>query len=87
MGGQGYEVEKSEALMRFYPVASLRQVMAILSGLREVRIVCVSVATHCCRVARVGIGYAFECAQTRLITHGRDSTTRYLFLMMPMRQD
>jgi hypothetical protein len=43
MVGIGTKEEKSEALMSYYPAASLRQVMAVLSGTRVVRIMCVCV--------------------------------------------
>ena len=47
---------KPEALMSYYPGASPTQVMAVLSGIRVVRILCGCVATPCCRVAGVGYG-------------------------------
>jgi hypothetical protein len=60
---------------------------AVLSGTRIVRVLCVCVATLCCRVAGVSAGDAAECARWRLTAHGSASTKRFLCIMMPMKRD
>ena len=61
--------------------------MTVLSGTRVVRILCVSVATPCCVAACVCVGVAAECVRLRLMVHGSASTKRFMFLIMPKRQD
>ncbi len=84
--GQGYDGEASEVR-----VAATRHphfyVMALLSGARAVRVLCVCVVVPCCWAARVCVGDAFECARWWLTLPGRASTKRFLFLMMPKRRD
>ena len=73
--------------MCYYPAAPSNRVMAMLSGTRVVRVLCAWVATPCCVAACVCVGLAAECARVRLIARSNASTKRFMFLIMPKRQD
>ena len=55
--------------------------MAVLSGARYVRVLCVWVVVSSC-VAAVGARVAAECDRVRLTFLGRDSTKRFLLFIM-----
>ena len=61
--GKGNEGVKVGVQMYNYPAALPFQVMAVLSGTRLVRVLCVWVATSCCVAACVCVGFAAECAR------------------------
>ncbi len=61
--------------------------MVVLSGIRNVRVLCVCVAVPCCVTACVYDMPAAECALMLMLFHGSASIRRFLFLMMPIRQD
>ena len=71
----------------YHPAAPPISVMAVLSGTRVVRILCMVMATPCCAAACVGVGDAAECARLRLTAHGSACTKRFVFLIMPKRRD
>ena len=73
--------------MCYYPAASPFHVMAVLSGTRVVRVLCVWVATPYCVAACASVGVAAECAPLRLMAPGSASTKRFLFLIIPKRRD
>ena len=73
--------------MCYHPVALPIHVMAVLSGTRVVRVLCVWVATPSCVAACVCVGVAAECARVRLIAPGNAFTKRFMFLIMPKRRD
>ena len=62
-------------------------VMAVIFGTRVVSVLCMYVATPCYRAAGIGVGDATECVPWRLTSPSSASTKRFLFLVMPMRQD
>ena len=62
-------------------------VMAVLSGTRIVRVLCVCVVPPCWRAADVGARDATECARCRLTSHVTISTKRFLFLTIPIRRN
>ena len=72
--------------MCYYPAAPQFHVLAVLSGTRVVRVLCVRVATPCCVAACVCVGDAAECARLRLMARGSASTRRFLFVIMPNRR-
>ena len=61
--------------------------MAVLSGTRMVRVLCVCRVVSCCVTACVRDMSASECALMLLLFPGRASTVCFLLLMMPMRRD
>jgi hypothetical protein len=61
-------------------------VMAVLSGARVVRVLCVCVSASSWVVARWCAGDASECARCRLTPPGSASTKRFMFRIMPMRR-
>ena len=60
--------------------------IAVLSGTRVVRVLCVCVAVPCCETA-CAFDVAAEFALLLLHFPGSVSIRRFLFLMMPMRRD
>jgi len=85
--GQGHEGIEGRGAMCYCPATPPFHVMAVLSGTRVVRILCVVVATPHCMAAYVCVGVAAECARLYLTAHGRPSTKRFMFLIMPNRRD
>jgi hypothetical protein len=73
--------------MCYYPAASPCQVMAVLTGTRVVRVLCVWVAAPCCVAACVCVGVATEYGRLRLMAPGSASNKRFLFIIMPKRRD
>ena len=69
--------------MCYDPAVPPFNVMAVPSGTRVVRVLCVWVITPCCVVACVYVGVAAECARLHLTAHGSASTNRSMFLIMP----
>jgi len=61
--------------------------MAVLSGIRMVRVLCVCGAVSCCVTACVRDMASAECAPVLLPFPGRSSTRRFVLLLMPMRRD
>ena len=61
--------------------------MAVLSGIRCVRVLCVCVAVPCCETACECDMLAAECALMLLLFPGSVSIRRFLFLIMPRRRD
>jgi len=72
--GRASKVVGAGMQMCYYPVATQFYVMAVLSGTRVVRVLCVWVATPCCVAACVCVGVAAECARLRLMAPGSAST-------------
>ena len=60
--------------------------MAVFFGARVVRVLCVLVVVSCCCTTVGCARVAAECARWRLTFLGRDSTKRFLLLMMPKRR-
>ena len=60
--------------------------MAVLSGARDVRVMCVWLVVSCC-VTAVSARIAADYARVRPTFHGRDSTKRFLLFIMPNRRD
>jgi len=60
--------------------------MAVLSGARDVRVMCVWVDVSCC-VTAVGARVAAECDRVQLTFLGRGSTKHFLLSIMPNRRD
>ena len=73
--------------MCYYPAAPPFHVMAVLSGTRVVRVLCVWVATPCCVAACGCVRVAVTCARLRLMAPGSASIKRFMFLIMPKRRD
>ena len=84
---QGSVGSEAGVQMCYYPAASPYQLMAVLSGSRMTRVLCVWVAASCCVAACECGGVAAECARWRLTAPGSASTKRFLFLIMPKRRD
>jgi hypothetical protein len=59
------KVVHARVQMSYYPAAPQFHVMAVLSGTRVVRVLCVWVAAPCCVAACVCVGVAAECARCK----------------------
>jgi hypothetical protein len=60
--------------------------MAVLSGARDVRVLCVCVDVSCF-VTALGARASAECARLRLTVPGRQSTKRFLLFILAKRRD
>jgi len=85
--GRVSKVVRAGVQMCYYPAAPPFYVMAVLSGTRVVRALCMLMATHCCAAACVCVGVAAECARLRLTAPGSASTKRSMSLIMPKRRE
>jgi len=80
--GRVLKIVGARMQMCYYPAAPPIHEMAVVSGTRVVRVICVWVATPCYVAACVCVGVAAECARVRLMSHGSASTKRFLLLIM-----
>ena len=91
MGIQSYMGHAYEGEVFGVRVAATRRhhlyVMAVPSGARAVRVMCVCMAAPSLWAVWVCVGDVFECALWWLTPLGRASTKRFLILMMPKRRD
>ena len=69
------------------PGAIIYYMIAVLSGTRNVRAMCVCEDVSCCVIACVCGVSAAEFALMLLLFPGSASTRRFLLLMMPKRRD
>ena len=84
--GRVSNVVRAGVPMCYYPAAPPFHVIAVLSGTRVVRVLCVVMAAPYYVVAFVCVGIAAKCARLRLTAPG-SSTQRFLLLSMPKRGD
>jgi len=81
--GRVSKVVSAGVQMCYYPVAPPFYVMAVLFGIRVVRVLCMVMYTPCYAAACVCIEVAAECAWLRLTALGSASAKRFMFLIMP----
>jgi hypothetical protein len=85
--GRGAKDLLTGVLVCFYPAALPHHMMAVLSGARVVRVLCVWVAAPCCQAACECVGVAAECERCQFMALGSASTKRFLFVIIPKRRN
>ncbi len=81
------KIERAGMQMFHYPTAPPSHAMALISGIRVMRVLCETVAASCCVVACAFVGVATECARIFPTAPGSASTKRFSFLIMPKRRE
>ena len=85
--GRVSKLVRAGVQMCYNPAAPPFHVMAVLSGIRVVRVLCMAMAAPWCAAAGMCVGVATECARLRLTAPGSASNKRFLFLIMHKRRD